>query len=48
MLTYNEIDAMIQLIMFHDDWDEVSEQVGCDVEKLFDKLHTMLSYATQG
>lgn len=48
MLTPDEISAIIDLIQFHDDWDEVSEQVGCDVEKLHDKLISMLSYATQG
>jgi len=48
MLTPDEISAIIDLIQFHDDWDDVSEQVGCDVEKLHDKLVSMLSYATQG
>jgi len=48
MLTPNEIDALIQLITFHDDWDEVSEHVGVDVNQLFDKLHVMYSHAVEG
>jgi hypothetical protein len=48
MLTSNEISALLDLIQFHDDWDEVSEQVGTDVSVLFDKLSSMLSYSTQG
>ena len=48
MLTPNEIAAILELIEFHDDWDEVSEIVGADVPALYDKLHNMMSYATQG
>lgn len=48
MLTTNEIAAILELIEFHDDWEEVSEIVGADVPALYDKLHNMLSYATQG
>ena len=48
MLTPTEIDALLQLITFHDDWDEVSEQVGTDVSVLYEKLNDMLVYQTQG
>ena len=48
MLNPNEIRALLDLIEFHDDWEEVSEHVGADVTALYDKLHKMLSYATQG
>jgi len=48
MLTPNEITAILSLIEFHDDWNEVSEIVGADVPALYDKLHSLLSYATQG
>ncbi len=30
-----------KLIEFHDDWDEVSEIVGCDIPALYDKLSEM-------
>lgn len=48
MFSPDEIQALLDLIEFHDDWDECSEQVGTDVGVLHDKLHAMLSYATQG
>jgi len=37
-LTFEETQALLELIEFHEDWDEVSEQLGLDVEKLYDKL----------
>jgi len=40
-LTFEELDAILALIEFHDDWDEVSEIVGCDVSALYDKLSEM-------
>ena len=48
MLNINEIRALLDLIEYHDDWVEVSEIVGADVPALYDKLHSMMSYATQG
>jgi hypothetical protein len=48
MFTTEELDAIADLIAFHDDWDEVSERVGVDVEKLYDKIVDLLShYPTQ-
>ena len=47
-LTPDEISAILELIEFHDDWDEVSEIVGADVPALYDKLHNMLTYAISG
>jgi hypothetical protein len=47
-LTPDEISAILELIEFHDDWDEVSEIVGADVPALYDKLHNMMTYATSG
>jgi hypothetical protein len=47
-LNHNEICAILELIEFHDDWQEVSENVGADIPALYDKLHNMLSYATRG
>lgn len=40
-LTFEQIDALLALIEFHDDWDEVSEQVGTDVTLLHDILSEM-------
>lgn len=40
-LTFEEIDALLALIEFHDDWEECSEQVGCDVAALYEKLSEM-------
>ena len=43
-LNKDEILALLSLIEFHDDWDEVSETVGADVPALYDKLHALLTY----
>lgn len=40
-LTFEELDAILVLIEFHDDWDEVSEIVGADVPLLYEKLSEM-------
>ena len=40
-LSFEEIDALLALIEFHDDWDEVSEIVGTDVPALYEKLSEM-------
>jgi hypothetical protein len=36
--TINELSALSDLISFHDDWDEVSERVGCNVYDLYEKI----------
>ena len=41
-LTQDEILALLSLIEFHDDWEEVSEIVGADVPTLYNKLRTLL------
>jgi hypothetical protein len=33
-----EITALKSLIEFHDDWDEVSELMGTDIETLYEKV----------
>jgi hypothetical protein len=48
MFTQDELSAIADLITFHDDWNEVSETVGIDVEKLYDKVIALMSYNTQG
>lgn len=40
-LTFEEIDTLLQLIEFHDDWDEVSEIMGRDINALYEKLSEM-------
>ena len=40
-LNQNDIQALLSLIEFHDDWDEVSEIVGADVNALYEKLSEM-------
>ena len=40
-LTFEEIDALLSLIEFHDDWDEVSERLSVDVAALYEKLSEM-------
>lgn len=40
-LSFEEIDALLALIEFHDDWEEVSEIVGTDVDALYEKLSEM-------
>ena len=41
-LTEDDILALLALIEFHDDWDEVSEIVGADVPALYDKVSNLL------
>lgn len=48
MFSQDELSAIADLITFHDDWDDVSERVGVDVEQLYDKVIAQLSYQTQG
>ena len=40
-LNQDDIQALLSLIEFHDDWDEVSEIVGADVPTLYEKLSEM-------
>ncbi len=42
-LTRDDICALLELIEFHDDWDEVSEIVGVDVTALYDKVSALLN-----
>ena len=44
-LTVDDIQNLLTLIDFHDDWDEVKDVWGFDIEPLFDKLHAMLEDA---
>jgi hypothetical protein len=48
MLTANDIQNILTLIDFHDDWDEVKEVWGVDLEPLHNKLCDMLTYSSEG
>jgi hypothetical protein len=43
-LNQAEIRALLDLIEFHDDWDEVSEMLGTDIAKLYDKVAALRTY----
>ena len=43
-LNQAEIRALLDLIEFHDDWDEVSEIVGVNVSLLHDKVSALVTY----
>jgi hypothetical protein len=43
-LNQNDIRALLDLIEFHDDWDEVSEIVGTNVALLYDKVAALRTY----
>lgn len=46
--TISELSALADLIAFHDDWDECSEQVGCDVAVLHEKIMDLMTIAGEG
>jgi hypothetical protein len=43
-LTQDEIRALLDLIEFHDDWEECSEQLGVNVAQLYDKVSALVTY----
>ena len=43
-LNQAEIRALLDLIEFHDDWEECSEQLGVDVALLYDKVSALVTY----
>ena len=43
-LTQDEIRALLDLIEFHEDWEECSEQLGVDVAQLYDKVSALVTY----
>jgi hypothetical protein len=43
-LNQAEIRALLDLIEFHDDWDELNEILGIDVVKLYDKVHSLQTF----
>ena len=42
-LTPDDIQALLSLIEFHEDWDACSEQLGVNVEALYDKVSALLN-----
>jgi len=43
-LNQNEIRALLALIEFHDDYEEVSEVLCIDIAKLYDKIKSIRTY----
>lgn len=43
-LNQAEIRALLDLIEFHEDWDECSEILGVDVHILYDKVSALVTY----
>lgn len=43
-LNQAEIRALLDLIEFHDDWEECSEQLGVNVAQLYDKVSALVTY----
>lgn len=43
-LSQEEIRALLDLIEFHDNWNELSEIVGTDVPALYDKISSSVTY----
>jgi len=43
-LNQAEIRALLDLIEFHEDWEECSEILGVDVSQLYDKVSALLTY----
>jgi len=43
-LNQAEIRALLDLIEFHEDWDEVSEILGVNVAQLYDKVSALVTY----
>ena len=43
-LNQAEIRALLDLIEFHEDWEECSEQLGVNVALLHDKVSALVTY----
>jgi hypothetical protein len=46
--TVEELQAITDLIQFHDDWDEVSDRLELDVKALFDKVCDLQTELIEG
>ncbi len=46
--TVEELQAITDLIQFHDDWDEVSDRLELDVKALFDKVCDLQTELNEG
>jgi len=46
--TFEELQAITDLIQFHDDWDEVSDRLELDVKALFDKVCDLQTELIEG
>jgi hypothetical protein len=43
MFNQEDLQNILTLINFHDDWDEVKELYDIDLNSLFDKVHAALA-----
>ena len=41
-LTLGDLEALKSLILFHDDWNELEENIGVNVEDLYDKINNLM------
>ena len=39
-----DLESILALINFHDDWDEIKELYDIDLNSLFDKVHSALEH----
>jgi len=42
MFNQEDLQNILTLINFHEDWDEIKELYDIDLNSLFDKVHTAL------
>ena len=45
--TVEELQAIIDLILFHEDWNELEEMLEVNVQTLYDKVCNLQSEVTQ-
>tara|TARA_B100000287_G_scaffold111237_1_gene103633 strand:- start:31 stop:252 length:222 start_codon:yes stop_codon:yes gene_type:complete len=41
-LTLGDLEALKSLILFHDDWNELEENIGTNVEDLYNKINNLM------
>ena len=41
-LTLGDLTALKSLILFHDDWNELEENIGVNEEELYDKINNLM------
>ena len=46
--TFEELEAIADLIQFHDDWDELSDRLEVNIKTLFDKVCDLQTELNEG